>query len=253
MALHRDIVPLGDGPLQRVDGRVKIIVSAMLACAMAITQTLWVAAFYLAIAAVLLACARPHLRFAFRRLCSGNIFLAVAFLSLAFTYPGHAWAPMPLISVEGARLGALIVCKGNAMLMALLALLLSTSFPALTTALRKLGCPKKITLLLGFVYRQLFLTAEELERMRTVARLRCFTPKTNLHTYRTFAWFISQSLLRATDRAERIRSAMLARGFAGHFHSLQTSAPLRVWEVCACFVVAALSVFLTVLDRGLFS
>jgi cobalt/nickel transport system permease protein len=42
-----------------------------------------------------------------------------------------------------------------------------------------------------------------------------------LHTYRTYAFLVGMLLVKAVDRAERVRWAMLCRGFQRRFYSLQ--------------------------------
>ena len=251
MVLVHDINTLRDGPLCRTDARVKLVFVMALTFSMAATQTFWGAAVGILLGSSVLALARPRAGEVFRRLYPTNIFLGLVSISLLFTYPGDSWAAWAAVSVEGAEKALLIVVKGNAILLMVLALILSTPIVQLTHALRDLGCPEKITLLLGFTYRQIFLVAEEMDRMRDVARLRCFTPATDKHTYRTFAWFIAQSLLRASDRAERIRWAMIMRGFDGHFRSLHITRTFGPREICACAAAIIFSCLLVMLDRSM--
>ena len=48
-------------------------------------------------------------------------------------------------------------------------------------------------------------------------KVRCFTPKTNRHTYRSLAYLAGMLIARSFDRSERIHQAMLCRGFDGRF------------------------------------
>ena len=41
-----------------------------------------------------------------------------------------------------------------------------------------------------------------------------------MHTYRTYAYLVGMLLVKSHDRAERVRSAMLCRGFKGRFYEL---------------------------------
>ena len=52
------------------------------------------------------------------------------------------------------------------------------------------------------------------------ARVRGFTPKTDLHTYKTYAYMLGMLLVRAMARADRVYQAMLCRGFKGKFYCI---------------------------------
>ena len=53
-------------------------------------------------------------------------------------------------------------------------------------------------------------------------KIRGFQPRTNLHTYRSYAYLAAMLLVRSYDRADRVFQAMLCRGFHGVFYSLRT-------------------------------
>ena len=56
--------------------------------------------------------------------------------------------------------------------------------------------------------------------MRQAMRARGFKPKTDKHTYRSYAWLIGMLLVKSWDRAERVYDAMRCRGFRNRFYSL---------------------------------
>jgi cobalt/nickel transport system permease protein len=41
-----------------------------------------------------------------------------------------------------------------------------------------------------------------------------------MHTYRTYAYLVGMLLVKSHDRADRVRAAMLCRGFRGRFYDL---------------------------------
>jgi cobalt/nickel transport system permease protein len=53
--------------------------------------------------------------------------------------------------------------------------------------------------------------------MRRAITIRSFQAKTNLHTYRTYAYLVGMLLVRSFDHSQRIYKAMLCRGFTGNF------------------------------------
>jgi len=110
--------------------------------------------------------------------------------------------------------------KSNAIVLTLIGLIATMAFSTLGYALKQLGVPQKIIHLLLMSYRYIFVIEQEYQRLIRAAKIRGFQPKTNLHTYRTYAFVIGMLLVRATARAQRVHQAMLCRGFNGTFYSL---------------------------------
>jgi cobalt/nickel transport system permease protein len=52
-------------------------------------------------------------------------------------------------------------------------------------------------------------------------KMRGFVPRSDIHTYRCYAYLVGMLLVRSYDRAERINQAMLLRGFSGRYYSLR--------------------------------
>jgi cobalt/nickel transport system permease protein len=74
-------------------------------------------------------------------------------------------------------------------------------------------------------------------------KIRGFQPRTNLHTYRSYAYLAAMLLVHSHDRADRVYQAMLCRGFHGKFYSLRTFSwqPRdRAFGVVSLLVLAAL-------------
>jgi cobalt/nickel transport system permease protein len=79
--------------------------------------------------------------------------------------------------------------------------------------------------LLLITYRYLFVLEQEYQRLVRAMKIRNFRPKTDLHSYRTFAYLAGMLFVRASERARRVHSAMICRGFNGRFVSLRQFAP----------------------------
>jgi cobalt/nickel transport system permease protein len=87
-------------------------------------------------------------------------------------------------------------------------------------AMRHLHVPNKIVQLFFFTYRYIHVIHMEYQRLMKTLKIRGFYPRTNLHTYRTYAYLVGMVIVRSHDRAERVRAAMLCRGFSGTFYDL---------------------------------
>lgn len=92
-----------------------------------------------------------------------------------------------------------------------------TGFPAICKALERMGMPKVFAVQLLFLYRYIFVLTDEGVRTARARQLRTFGKRG--FSIRQFGSLVGHLLLRTWDRAERIHLAMLARGFAGEFHT----------------------------------
>lgn len=105
---------------------------------------------------------------------------------------------------------------------ALTALMSTTPFAQLLEAMRKLGMPKTLVMLLGFLYRYLFVLIDEAMRVR---RGRDFRGAARAPVGRRLAavgGIIGNLFVRTLERSDRIYTAMIARGYRGQFHGLNT-------------------------------
>lgn len=88
-----------------------------------------------------------------------------------------------------------------------------TSFPRICEGLRKLGVPQIFVSQMLFLYRYMFVLAEETMKIVRGREMRSFGKgRMNI---KSFIQIISVLFIRTLERAERIYQAMLARGFTG--------------------------------------
>ena len=124
----------------------------------------------------------------------------------------------PGISVSAGWISfASILVKFALTISAALLLIATTSFPGICRGLRRLGIPILFVSQLLFLYRYMFVLAEEAIRVVRARDVRSFGNRgTGL---RVFIRIVGALFLRTVGRAERIYGAMLARGFRGEFPS----------------------------------
>jgi cobalt/nickel transport system permease protein len=198
----------------------------------------------LALALICLALARLPLKKVFARLLVVNSFIFFLWFVLPLTYPGDAvWRFGPLVATrQGLIYTGLITLKSNAIVIALIALIATVPVIALGQAMHNLRLPDKLCHLLLFTYRYLFVFEQEYHRLVQALKIRGFQPRTNLHTYRTYAYLAAMLLVRSYDRADRVFQAMRCRGFHGVFYSLRTFS----WQHRdGIFVAASMLVLMT--------
>jgi cobalt/nickel transport system permease protein len=54
-------------------------------------------------------------------------------------------------------------------------------------------------------------------RLVNAMKVRCFHPRSDLHTYKAYAHLAGMVMLKSYDRSERVYGVMLCRGFRGKF------------------------------------
>ena len=240
-----EIFAFGHSTIHRLDPRLRIVVATAFSIVVAVAHQIPVLVCALGISLGLAVLARLDPIAVGKRLAAVSGFLLLLWAVLPLTYEGTTvFSIGPLAaSREGVRLALEISVKSVAIVLAFLVLIATMTFSTLGNALKKLGMPDKLAFLLLMAYRYIFVIGQEYHRLHRAALIRGFRPRTNLHTYRTYAYLVGMLFVRAADRAERVHRAMRCRGFAGTFHSLYTfpeNPTNRIFAVAMGAVVALL-------------
>jgi cobalt/nickel transport system permease protein len=212
----------GSSILHRTDPRVKIISAVVLSLLIAPCQHFITATAGLLIGVILIISARLPMIVVMRRLLIVNGFNLLLWLLLPLTYGREPFTHFAGITVSepGLLLAALITIKANAVLMFFISLPATSTVARLGHGLQEMHLSPRLCLLLLFSYRYIFVIEQEYRRLQRAATLRCFRPRTNLHTYRTYGHLLGMLLVKSWNRAARVRQAMELRGFSGTFHCL---------------------------------
>ena len=212
----------GNSLLHRADPRVKIIAALFLSLIIALCQNFTTATAGLVIALVLIAGTRLSPKLLIRRFLLVNSLNILLFIILPLTYsltPQMSISGVH-ISLTGLHMAALITIKSNAILLLFVSLLATSTVASLGHGLQKLRVSPRLCMLLLFSYRYIFVIRQEYNRLYRAATLRCFSPATTLHTYKTYGFLLGMLLVKSWNRAARVQQAMELRGFTGVFQSL---------------------------------
>lgn len=230
----------------RIDPRLRLV--AALAFALAVPLLTSAMALVLALATALLAVvwARLSLRSVWRRIAMAEAFLVVLLVSLPFAIPGTPWLSVLgfTASLEGLQRAIVLVLRINAALLVVLALVGGLGGQRLAAAMVGIGVPPRLAALLQMTMRYVATFGDEYRRLRTAMRVRGFRARSNLHSWRSLGNLVGMLLVRSLERAERVRWAMLCRGYAGRF-PLVPAGPLGRSD--GLFAIAAIAILLTLL------
>jgi cobalt/nickel transport system permease protein len=238
-----------DSLIYRLDPRVKIVAALLFSVVVAVSNRFVVLLLALALSLCIVLLARVPMRQLLRRLVPVNLFVLFLWVFLPFTLEGEPLFSIgPLVGThEGVLYAARITLKANAIVGVLIALIASTSILTLGHAMHELRVPKKIVHLFFFTYRYVHVIHREYLRLVSAVKVRGFRPGTNMHTYKTYAYLVGMLLVRSTDRAERVRNAMLCRGFRGRLYSLSEFS-LKTSDVISLIVMLAFVLALGILE-----
>ncbi|MGA2171985.1 MAG: cobalt ECF transporter T component CbiQ [Sedimentisphaerales bacterium] len=214
-----------DSPIHRLDARVKFIVTVVFtAVVISLPRTSISILFCYAIGPfAVLALAGVPLRFAFKHILLVSPFVLV----LALTSPLYdkrvavvAFGPWTWQTTLGWLRCYSIAGKFVLTMLALISLVSTTRFADLLAGLQRLAVPRLLVIQIGFLYRYIFLLIDSAHHILR-ARASRSVGSVDFRTGFGFASAMLGSLfVRSVDTAERISAAMQARGFDGHWRTI---------------------------------
>ncbi len=246
----------GDGPLHRLDPRIKVVVTVLFILSNALLPDGAWSAFGLAWLAVLLANAASELGidFTFRRSFIAIPFMLAAVSSIfsPFGQPLAEWTlgPIQLIPTDvGLVKFGSILLRSWLSVQAGLLLVAVTPFPDLIHAFEHLRVPAVLTTIIAFLYRYLFVLTDEVMRLLRARQSRS-AALPGQKSGRSVFWrakvtgnMAGQLFLRSYERSDRIYNAMLARGYSGQLRTMRAHVLRgRDWLVFAASVFILLLV-----------
>ncbi len=228
--------------VRRLDPRAKVIgLTSVTVVAVVTPLSAWPV--YVACAAVLAAVAvearAPAVELWRRaRVAIPLVLLAAVFVPFVRA-GGETFALGPLtVHEQGLAVFATVAVKATIGTLTAVLLGATTSFPDMLRALEQLRLPRLLVLVAAFMYRYLFVIADELRRMRAALAARAYRPRHAVHAA-AIGRVVAALFLRTHARGERVYLAMLARGYDGTMPRLD---PPRLGRADLAFVVAILLV-----------
>ena len=223
-------------PINRIDPRLRLILALFLSVLCVLINS-FSALLPLGCAALLLTFfSKPFIRPFCKRLFAVNLFLAFLWIFTPFSVSGTPCFSLgPLhASYEGILLTTGITLKANIITLFFIPLIASMDTTSLAYALNGLHFPPKLTFMLLFSERSFYLLFQEWKKLTEAAKLRSFTPKCSLHSYKTIASLLAILILRSFDQSQRAYDALRLRGFNGVFFG---NPPFHLKKIDVLFLV----------------
>jgi len=217
--MHLEVFAEGSSFLHRLDPRVKILVFMPFAFLCAVSKGLSVPSLYLLLSLFFVLIAKLNFRNLLSRLAGANFFILFIWIFIPFSYKHNPYIDLGFLklSYEGLKYALSITLKCNAIILATISLLSTSTIFSLAHAMLHLKVPSKLVTIFFLFYRYISVMHEEYIKIKRAVLARGFKPGTNLHTYKTYAYMVGALLLKSFERSEEIYRAMLARGFKGFF------------------------------------
>ena len=217
--MHLEEFAEGNSPIHSLDPRVKVAALFPFIIVVATAGELLVPFLALALGVILLLFSRLNLKAVLGRLYPVNLFIIFLWLVLPFTVEGReVFARGGLVlTAEGLFLALSITLKANAILLSTITLVGTIPVFRLAHTLRSLKIPEKLVNLFFFCYRYISVLHQDYSALHNAMKVRAFKPRTDVRTYRSYAYLIGMLVVRSYDHSDKIYQAMLCRGFKGRF------------------------------------
>jgi cobalt/nickel transport system permease protein len=230
-----------DSFIHRLDPRVKVVVTiAFILSNALLPDGAWLAfglSWLFLLSANLLS--KLGLAFTFKRSFIALPFALVA-VTVLFSIPGKALSTfhflfwdLTITDAGVLRFISIVIRSWLSVQMAIL-LVATARFPDIVHALEHLRVPSILTTIIAFLYRYLFVLADEVARLlraresRSAAAAGSRSGGSVVWRARVAGNMAGQLFLRSYERSDRVYNAMLARGYAGHLNTINPHILRRV-------------------------
>ena len=209
--------------LHVLDPRTRLLGVLVFSVVVALLETTDALLFSLGLSMIFVVLSHISFRILVRRMFAFNLFIVFLWIFIPWSIPGEKIFEIGSLTVsrQGIHYMTALTLRSNAIMLGLAAFMASTSITSMTHAMTALKVPDKITYLFFLTYRYIGDIYSEYTRLVNAMKVRCFRPASNLHTYQSYAYLVGMLLVNSFERAQRIRSAMLCRGFNGRFPRIE--------------------------------
>lgn len=224
-ALDAEAVGTGQGFLQGLDPRIKLIGFLALIISGVLTRSLTVLPALFMLALVLAYLSHITVIKHFKQVWIGVIlFTGAMALPAIVVVPGVAVWQIPVVhwtvTYQGLRSAAFLVGRAETSATFALLLILSTPWTHVLKAMRNLGVPVVVLAILGMTYRYIFLLLQTAEQMFEARCSRIVAPMKGAQQRQMVSAAVGVLLGKTFQLSSDVHLAMVSRGYRGEVHLL---------------------------------
>ena len=224
-SLHAEELSKRRGLLQSLDPRVNVVALMALIVAAAMSHSLSVIWAIFAVAVALALLSRVPLRtLALREWIGVFVFTGLIALPAIFLTPGPTIYRLPLLGWEvtatGTRSALYLISRVETAATLALLMVLCTPWTQVLKALRSLGVPVVVVVMLGMTYRYIFLLLQSAHDLFQARRSRIVAPLDGAARRRLATTSAGVLLGKSMHLSHEVFLAMQARGFRGEVYTL---------------------------------
>ena len=244
-SLHAEELAARRGCLQGLDARVKVVGLLALSIAAAMSHSLLVIGAIFALSIALALFSRVPLRtLATREWLPVLVFTSFVALPAIFLTPGPTIARVPWldwpITATGTRSALYLISRVETAATLALLLVLCTPWTRVLKALRSLGIPVVVVVMLGMTHRYIYLLLQSAHDLFQARRSRIVAPLDGAARRRLATTSAGVLLGKSLHLSHEVFLAMQARGFRGEVYTLdEWEMQARDWLALAAFLAAA--------------
>jgi len=224
-AIYAEELAKGNGLLQRLDPRIKVVGILVLIVASAMAQRLWVIGAIFAVAVTMAVMSRVSLGILARRVWIPILmFTGVIALPAPFIIPGREVWRLPgagwSVTAQGVASACYLVGRVETAATLSVLLVLCTPWSHVLKALRVLRVPVVFVVILGMTYRYILLLLQTAHDMFESRRSRIVGRLEGAERRRVAASSAGVLMSKSLQLSSEVYSAMLSRGFRGEVYVL---------------------------------
>lgn len=161
-----------------------------------------------------------------KRMCILIPFVLFIAIFVPFVKEGHVCCSLKIgywkldVTYEGVWTFLNIIIKSSLSILLLVIASSTTTFPDFLQGLDLLRLPRLLVMLMSFMHRYIFVLLDEAKRLMRARSLRYFGSR-YVEQFRVLGYMIGVLFIRTFERAERIYSAMILRGFSGEMRGVK--------------------------------
>lgn len=242
-----------NSPIRRLDARAKIIsfFTLIVICVTTLARAYFAFAGYLLILLVVLLISHLPLKHVMKRSSVIIPFVLMVAIFIPFLNPDAVGGGYNLGSIAISRNGLLVlwnvVIKSYIGVLCMILLSSTTPFSELMEGFRQLKVPGILINIAAFMYRYLFVVADEAMRMKRARDSRNFGGRWIWHS-KVIGHMIGTLFIRSYERGERVYLAMLARGYDGEAKTLNRQR-ISISDVLFAGVILISSILIRALGK----